>query len=199
MIYSSQKCCLQAVVTVCIICYNNCSYYGGQIMKIAITGYSGSGKSTTAQKLGEKYNIPVLHLDMVQFAENWHERDKEESKRMVAQFMLDNGSWVIDGNYKDLLQAERFDRADMIVFFSFNRFACFFRALGRYIKYKGRTRPDMAPGCNEKFDFEFMKWILLDGRTLQKKKAYRNMCKKHSNKVVILKNQKQLDSFLKNL
>ena len=168
-------------------------------MKIAIIGYSGSGKSTTAHKLAEKYNIPVLHLDSVYWMENWTERPVQQSKAIVAQFMLDNDSWVIDGNYKALLQAERFDRADMIVFFSFNRFTCFFRALGRYIKYKGRTRPDMAPGCNEKFDFEFMKWILLDGRTTQKKKAYRNMCKKYSNKVVILKNQKQLDSFLENL
>ena len=167
-------------------------------MKIAITGYSGGGKSTTAQLLGEKYSIPVLHLDSVHWMENWTERPAEQSKAIVADFLAANDSWVIDGNYKALLQAERFEQADIIVFLSFNRFTCLFRALARYKKYKGRTRPDMAPGCNEKFDSEFAKWILLDGRTSQKRKSYRDMCKKHSNKVVILKNQRQLDSFLEN-
>lgn len=39
-------------------------------MKIAIIGYSGAGKSTLARKLGEKYNIDVLHCDAVQFLPN---------------------------------------------------------------------------------------------------------------------------------
>jgi len=34
-------------------------------MKIAVNGYSGSGKSTLARRLGELYQIPVLHLDTV--------------------------------------------------------------------------------------------------------------------------------------
>ena len=38
------------------------------IMRIAIIGYSGSGKSTLRRFLGEKYVIPMLHFDTVQFA-----------------------------------------------------------------------------------------------------------------------------------
>lgn len=166
-------------------------------MKIAILGYSGSGKSTTARLLGQKLDIPVLYLDTVYWLENWQVRPSEESKAIVADFMNSNDNWVIDGNYKAMLQAERLAQADMIVFFNFNRFTCFFRGLGRYLKYKGKTRPDMADGCNEKFDFEFMKWILIDGRTPQKKKAYENMCKKYADKVFVLRNQAQLDDFLK--
>ena len=36
-------------------------------MKILITGYSGSGKSTLCRKLQERYELPSLHLDAVQF------------------------------------------------------------------------------------------------------------------------------------
>ena len=36
-------------------------------MKIAIIGYSGSGKSTLARKLSDFYNVPILHLDTVEF------------------------------------------------------------------------------------------------------------------------------------
>lgn len=168
-------------------------------MKIAMLGYSGSGKSTTAALLAEKYSIPVLFLDTVQFMENWQERPLEDSKRIVADFMASNSSWIIDGNYKAFLQNERLEQADMIVFFSFNRFTCFCRAFGRFMKYKGKTRPSMATGCNEKFDMEFARWILWDGRTEQKKKAYSDMCKKYSDKVIIIRNQKQLNNFLKNI
>ncbi|MBQ8603303.1 MAG: DNA topology modulation protein [Oscillospiraceae bacterium] len=168
-------------------------------MKIAIVGYSGSGKSTTAQKLGEKFNIPVLYLDSVHWMENWTERPHEESKTMVADFMAKNDSWVIDGNYKTLLQAERFEQADMILFFSFNRFTCLYRVVKRWLKYRGTSRPDIAQGCNEKIDFEFVRWVLWDGRTPRKRRGYENMCKKYSNKVVILKNQRQLDDFLQTL
>lgn len=40
-------------------------------MKIAVIGYSGSGKSTLSRKLGEKYGLPVLHIDAVEFKPNW--------------------------------------------------------------------------------------------------------------------------------
>ena len=168
-------------------------------MKIAIIGYSGAGKSTTARKLGEKYNIPVLHLDTVYHMPGWQVRPTEDSQAIVAQFMAENDSWVIDGNYKAILQKERFEQADMILFFNFNRFTCFCRAFGRYLKYKGKSRPDMTQGCNEKFDLEFAKWILKDGRTPQKVQAYKNMCQKYGEKVVIISSQKQLDKFLEKI
>ena len=35
--------------------------------------------------------------------------------------------------------------------------------------YNGKTRPDMTEGCYEKMDFEFAKWVLIDGRKKRKK------------------------------
>ena len=45
-------------------------------MKILITGYSGSGKSTLCRKLQERYELPSLHLDAVQFLPAWKTRAK---------------------------------------------------------------------------------------------------------------------------
>ena len=168
-------------------------------MKIAIVGYSGSGKSTTARIIGEKYSIPVLHLDSVHWMKNWTERPVDESVQIVSDFMHSNDSWVIDGNYKKLCQTERFAQADKIIFFGFNRFTCLFRIIKRWLKFRGKTRPDIAVGCNEKIDYEFIRWVLIDGRTAEKQKGYQNMCKKYSNKVVILKTQRQVDDFIKKI
>jgi adenylate kinase family enzyme len=38
-------------------------------MRIYIVGPGGSGKSTLAQKLGIHYDIPVVHLDELQWQE----------------------------------------------------------------------------------------------------------------------------------
>lgn len=166
-------------------------------MKIAVIGYSGSGKSTLADILGEKYTIPVLHLDKVNFLPGWVEKDTEASRKIVFEFMQ-KPSWIIDGNYAKLYQNERLEEADKIIFLSFNRFSCLFRAYGRYRKNKGKVRSSMADGCEEKFDFEFIKWILHDGRTRDKKAKHKDILRRYDHKTVVIKNQKQLDAFIKN-
>lgn len=165
-------------------------------MKIAILGYSGAGKSTLAARLGGLYDIPVLHLDTVQFLPDWETRELSEKKRIVSEFMRDNDGWVIDGNYSGLFRTERLEQADMIVMLLFNRFDCLRRAIKRYRSFKGRTRPDMADGCAEKLDAEFIWWILHDGRTKSKKSGYKAICDKYPDRVTVLKNQRQLDEFL---
>jgi len=107
-------------------------------MKIAIIGYSGSGKSTLAAKLGNIYNCPVLYLDRVHFKENWVERDDETAKLIVKEFMDNNDSWVIDGNYTNLLREQRLIEADMIIFMCFSRMTCLIQAINRYKTYKGK-------------------------------------------------------------
>lgn len=166
-------------------------------MKIAIVGFSGSGKSTLARKLSEYYNIPVLHIDTVHHLPGWVSRDREESKKIVDDFLDSNDSWVIDGNYFKLSFERRIEEADVVILMEFNRFKTVYRAHKRYKKYKNTSRPDMTVGCNEKFDFEFFKWLFYKGRTRAVKKRYNNIKNDYKNKVVILKSQRQIDKYLK--
>ncbi len=167
-------------------------------MKIAVIGYSGSGKSTLSRRLGEVYGIPVLHLDTVQFCPDWRERDREEARAMVAAFMQQD-AWVIDGNYRGFFQEERLGQADRILFLNVSRAACLIRAFRRYIRYRGTTREDMAAGCREKMDREFVWWILYKGRTGAIRRHYREIQARYSDKTVVLKNQRQIDRFLQTL
>lgn len=164
-------------------------------MKIAILGYSGSGKSTLAKELGVKLGTPVLYLDTVQFEVNWAERDRVGALSIVSDFMQ-RESWIIDGNYESLLQKERLELADYIVFLNFARFNCLWRAYRRYRKYRNTCRESIAPGCDEKMDAAFVWWILYKGRTPQKNRHYRDIIRAYPNKTVVLKNQRQLDAFL---
>lgn len=165
-------------------------------MKIAVMGYSGSGKSTLARKLAERYQIPVLHFDSVQFLPGWVIRSQEEKARMTEAFMNSHDAWVIDGTYSKLSFDRRMAEADEIVLLLFNRFTCLCRAYRRYRKYAGLTRPDMAEGCVEKFDWEFAKWILWQGRSRQTRARYRRVIAQYKNKTVVVKNQRQLNAYM---
>jgi len=54
----------------------------------------------------------------------------------------------------------------------------------------------MADDCNEQFNYEFVKWILLDGRSKEKKEQYAETIRKYSQKIVTLKNRKETVLFL---
>lgn len=167
-------------------------------MKIAIIGYSGSGKSTLAKKLSEIYNCPLLYLDTIQFEANWKIRDIDESRLMVGEF-LKNDSWIIDGNYREFLQEKRLQDADKIIFMNFPRRICFPQAFKRYLHYKNKTRESMADGCNEKFDLEFIKWLLFEGRKKSIKNHYNEICKCYKDKITIFRNNKDVENFLASL
>ena len=88
------------------------------------------------------------------------------------------------------------EEADLIIFLLFNRFTCFFRAWKRYRKNKGKARPDMAAGCEEKFDLEFARWVFYKGRTKQRSQVFYDLMKSYPAKSVLIKNQRQLTKFL---
>ena len=163
-------------------------------MKIAIIGYSGSGKSTLARNLAEYYHIPVLHFDRVQFRPNWEIRPQPSKEIMTKVFLDLHTAWVIDGNYSKLSYERRMEEADVIIVMLFNRWRCLWRVTKRYLRYKNTTRPDMADGCKEKLDWEFVKWILRDGRSKSAKDRYGWVTSRYADKVIVVKNQRQLNA-----
>lgn len=166
-------------------------------MKICVTGYSGAGKSTLAKILGEKYNLPVLHLDATFWFGNWQHRTREEQAKIVRLFMEKNPQgWVIDGNYFHIC-LERFKECDKVFFLNYNRFFCFSSALKRYKKYKGAVRGDCP--CKEKFDFEFALWILHKGRTRRQKFLFKNNLSACKGGVLVFKSRKKLNKYLAEL
>jgi adenylate kinase family enzyme len=46
------------------------------------------------------------------------------------------------------------------VLFDLPPLLCLYRALKRLATYRGETRPDLAPGCPEKFDIAFYRYIM---------------------------------------
>ena len=155
-------------------------------MKILIMGYSGSGKSTLAKTLGKRYGCRVLHLDTVQFQENWVEREAAEAERLVSRFLDENLDWIIDGNYRGRFSFQRRCReADWNTQLLLPRRVCLCRAIKRYVQNRGRVRDSMAAGCVEKLDWEFVRWILWEGRTAEIREGFRRIQREEREKVLV--------------
>jgi len=125
--------------------------------KALVLGCSGSGKSTFASKLGEVTGLPVIHLDSFYWKPGWIAATEEEWDQIIDNLVkLD--TYIMDGNYARTLPKRLVD-ADAVYYFDFPRSLCIYRVIKRRIVFHGRTRADMAEGCKEKIDLQFLKWI----------------------------------------
>ena len=89
--------------------------------------------------------------------------------------------------------------ADQIIFLNFSPLTCLFRAFKRYLTYRGKVRESMAAGCQEQFNWEFIRWILWDGRTKNAKDRYQYLNNTYLEKMCILHSQAEIDCFLRSL
>ena len=167
-------------------------------MRISIIGYSASGKSTFAKQIGEILNLPILHLDKVNFLANWKEREVEESKKIVADFIKNNKNFVIEGNFYKF-SLERFKLSDKIIFFNFDRITCLCQAIERYNTYRGKVRESMSEGCYEKLDLEFLYWILIGGRTKDRIERYNKMIQEYKDKIIVVHNRGEVNKLLEKI
>ena len=163
--------------------------------RILIIGCGGSGKSTLARKLGQITSLPVIHLDQIYWSPgNWEHLSEEEfDERLLTE--LKKSCWIMDGNFNRTL-ALRYSYCDTVIWLDYSRITCVLGLLKRIVTNYGKTRPDMAPGCNERFDFEFLKWIWNFNK--EKRPKYMQLLQQRKDvKVYILKNRRQAEKLLR--
>jgi adenylate kinase family enzyme len=125
--------------------------------RIAIVGCSGGGKSTLARAVGAALGLPVVHLDALFWKPGWVESDPGPF-RAAVDVALAGETWVSDGNFTSVADLS-LARADTIVWIDQPIPLCLRRAVWRGLAGLGRTRADLAPGCPEKVDFAFYRYI----------------------------------------
>ena len=164
--------------------------------RILIIGCGGAGKSTMARQLGDKLQIPVVHLDKLFWMPGWVESSRDEIDAKIMAEMA-KPQWIMDGNYNRTL-AERMRHCDTIIYLDFSRFACLMGVLKRVITTYGTVRPDMGEGCPERFDGEFLQWVWNYNKN-KRESNYRLLNEATHAETIVLKNRRAVKKFLKSL
>jgi adenylate kinase family enzyme len=167
------------------------------VRRILILGNAGSGKSTLARELGAMLELPVLHLDTIFWKPGWVESSHEEYDTKLTQF-LEHDSWVIDGNNSRTMPL-RFGLADAVIVLDLPLWISLYRVFKRNFQYRGRSRPDITEGCNEKIDLEFLQWILIryPKRNRPKNLALLEQARAVGKQAVLLRSSMEVTAFLR--
>ena len=165
--------------------------------RIMIIGSAGAGKSTLARRLGEILGLEVFHLDSLFWRPGWVTPPKEEWHGTLRA-LATRDSWIIDGNYGNSLGI-RLPRAQTILFLDLPRWTCLWSVIARKLAHRGgKTRPDMAAGCPEKIDWEFLAWVYNFNRDSRPKVVESLASCRPDQQVITLTSRAEMRAFLEN-
>lgn len=164
--------------------------------RVIIIGCGGAGKSTLARALGEKLDIPVVHLDRIFWQPGWVEMDGEKFERLHRQEVAKE-KWIIDGNFSSTI-AERIARCDTIIYLDFSRAACLMGAAKRIATTYGTVRSDSGEGCPERISLEFLRWVWNYNKE-KRKRNYQFLEEAAHAECIVLKNRRAVKAFLDGL
>jgi adenylate kinase family enzyme len=107
--------------------------------RIMINGPSNAGKSTLADAIARKLDIPAVHLYRFSHEEqgNWVPRSEEAFQALHDAAIADQ-SWVMDGNYSRLMP-QRYARATGIIVIDDHVWRRYWRYFNRSLFQKERV------------------------------------------------------------
>lgn len=165
--------------------------------KILVLGNAGAGKSFFTKKLADKLNYDYIHLDTIVYQKSWDHPHFEEMEEYIKK-TINREKWIIDGNFLNNAP-QRFVQCDTIFFLDINRFTCFFSAIFRAFRYKGKTRESRNENCDEKITMSYLKWIFFDFYKTSRKKIYKIIQNNPQKNIIVFKNRKEINRYLRGL
>jgi adenylate kinase family enzyme len=100
--------------------------------RICIIGCSSAGKSTLAERLSAKLNIPSYHLDLLAYYPNSKWTRKSDNEFIMAHHsIIQKEKWIIDGNYS-VCMTDRIKKASAIIWLDANVLTSAFRYSHKY-------------------------------------------------------------------
>lgn len=135
------------------------------MQKIAICGCGGSGKSALARQLSTRLDLPVTHLDMVYYDQDWNPLSQEEFAAVQRQ-LVTGEEWILDGNYASTMPI-RLAAADVVIFLDIHPLVCLWGILRRRRQHRGSD--ELSRHLRGNLNWGFVKYILGYRKTMRPK------------------------------
>ena len=160
--------------------------------KILVIGSPGSGKSYFSKKLSKLTNIPVYHMDLLYWHENWVSTPRDEFDKIINE-ILNKDEWILDGNYNRTLE-NRVKFAQIVYFLDLDPEICLIAEKER----RNKKRDDFPSFLNEGEDPSFVQYIK-DFPIINKPLILEILKKYPHVKLIIFKTREEINEFLKSL
>lgn len=159
-------------------------------MKILIIGSVGSGKTTFSKKLCEIYCSNFFEIDLIVHDDKNGIKRSIYDQNLIISEINKNKDWIIEGTLRKNLYF-LLDIAEKIIFIDISIMSINFRILKRFIKQILKIEK-----CNYKPTFKMLKSMYKWSFDFYKnKKNFNNYLNKYKNKLVVIKNNKELYNF----
>jgi adenylate kinase family enzyme len=123
------------------------------VERIAVTGSTGSGKSTFARELARRLSVPYVELDALHWDPGWSAAPTEVFRERAAEALSADGRWVSDGNYRQVRDI-CWGRADTLVWLDY-AFPLVLCRLTRRTLWRGLTGAELYNGNRERLWGQF--------------------------------------------
>jgi adenylate kinase family enzyme len=98
------------------------------LRRVAFTGASGSGKTTSAQRLAARLDVAFIEVDALNHRPNWVEVSADELRARVDEALAAAPEgWVVDATYTGKLGNLFYERADTLVWLDLPLSLCLWR------------------------------------------------------------------------
>ncbi len=160
--------------------------------KIYIIGPVGSGKTTFATKLANKYNIKYYELDKVAWDDNnGHIKRTDAEAQKLLNDIIKNNSWVIEDVGRNKFKSAR-NGADIIYYIRLPKIKSYYRVSKRWIKQRlGLERYNHPPTFHE-----WLYYLSTVNSYYKKEKSKIDSLEEHKDKLVFV-NKKEIKKILR--
>lgn len=159
-------------------------------MKILIIGSVASGKTTLSKKLSEKLNVKRYEIDLIVHDDkNNHKRTNQEQLKIIKNINK-NKDWIIEGTLRNNLDI-LLEISDKIIWINNRKILRDFRIIKRFIKQKLKIEKSYY-----KSDLKMLKSMFKWNKEFNKIE-FQKRIKKYKDKLIILYNNKDINTYLK--
>ena len=108
--------------------------------RIVVLGCAGSGKTTFANRLGERIGAPVVCLDAI-WQPQWGKDDAPKFRTLMKEAHAGE-TWISDGNFAQVTFDIRLPRATLVIWLDRPKMFCAWHAITRVFQPGGEHRMD---------------------------------------------------------
>ncbi len=160
--------------------------------KVIVLGNNGSGKSYFSKKLAEITGLPLIHLDLLYWKENWTHPSRDDWAEMQSN-LVSQDRWIIDGMHISTLEI-RFKEAEVIYFLDIDTKTCLERVIQRQNKYRTDFPSYLS---NKDGDFVALCTGLCEFEEKRKPKILELHEKYPEKQFIVLKTREDINNYLK--